>query len=105
MRYSKAQLNAISRSYAQKRAQQIRAELERLGVFEYFDEQTIYQTERGFLNAIKRGDVSALVGVWKRWTARSKDNDITRDMLKKHIEKLARVIQQYGGEEFAHFGY
>ena len=103
MRYSKAQLNAISRSYAQKRAQQIRAELELCGVLEYFEKQTIYKTERGFLNAIKRGDVSALVEVWEKWTASNKGQN--KAALGEKIAKLGRAIQTYGGEEFAHFGY
>ena len=103
MRYSKAQLNAISRSCAQKRAQQIRAELELYGVIEYFEKQTIYKTERGFLNAIKRGNVSALVEVWEKWTASNKGQNNAALLAK--ITKLGCAIQKFGGEEYVHFGY
>lgn len=103
MRYSKAQLNAISRSYTQKRAQEIRAELEIYGVLEYFEKQTIYKTERGFLNAIKRGNVSALVEVWEKWTASNKGQN--NAALGAKLVKLGCAIQKFGGEKFAHFGY
>ena len=103
MKYSKAQLNAISRSYTQKRAQEIRAQLELYGVMEYFAVQTKYKTERGFLNAIKRGNVSALVEVWEKWTASNKGQK--NQALGAKLVKLGCAIQNFGGEEFAHFGY
>ena len=92
----KSQLTAISYAYARRERERIAAELETLGLKEFFELQTLYKTPRGFLAAYKRKSKKALSAIYE---ARAKEfnhvwsfgRDFSNPCRKKAVEKLLRI--------------